>query len=53
MAFNYDTCIELCNTDEGQSIPQVQFKFIPITEIANQPINSVCGKSNLRKSNLY
>ena len=45
MTFNHDTCIEACDADEGQNIPQVQFNFIPISEIANRSANSTCGKS--------
>jgi hypothetical protein len=44
MTFNHDTSIEACDAGEGQNIPQVQFNFIPITEIANRAANSVCGK---------
>jgi hypothetical protein len=44
MAFNHDTNIEACDAGEGQNIPQVQFNFIPISEIANRAANSVCGK---------
>jgi replication factor A1 len=47
MTFNHDTCIEACDADEGKNIPQVQFNFIPISEIANRPANSTCGKSKL------
>ncbi len=43
MTFNHDTCIEACDAGEGQNIPQVQFNFIPISEIADRPANSVCG----------
>ncbi|CAF4348896.1 unnamed protein product, partial [Adineta steineri] len=44
MTWNHDTCIEACDADEGQNIPQVQFNFIPICEIANRPVNNTCGK---------
>ncbi|CAF1246914.1 unnamed protein product [Rotaria sordida] len=50
MTFNYDTCIEQCDTDEGQSIPQIQFNFIPISEIANRPANNVCDVIGVVKS---
>jgi hypothetical protein len=43
MTFNHDTCIEACDAGEGQNIPQVQFNFIPISEIADRPANGVCG----------
>lgn len=44
MTFNHDTCIEACDADEGKNIPQVQFNFIPIDEIANRPANTICGR---------
>ncbi len=44
MTFNHDTCIEACDVGEGENIPQVQFNFIPIIEIANRSANSICGK---------
>ncbi|CAF3669774.1 unnamed protein product [Rotaria sp. Silwood1] len=50
MTFNYDTCIEPCDADEGQCIPQVQFNFIPISEIANRPANSICDVIGVVKS---
>ena len=43
MTFNHDTHIEACDAGEGQNIPQVQFNFTPIDEIANKQANSVCG----------
>ncbi len=45
MTFNHDTCIEACDPDEGQNIPQVKFNFISIDEIANRAANTVCGKN--------
>ncbi|CAF3183622.1 unnamed protein product [Rotaria sp. Silwood2] len=50
MTFNYDTCIEQCDADEGQCIPQVQFNFIPISDIANRQANSVCDVIGVVKS---
>jgi hypothetical protein len=44
MTFNHDTSIEACDAGEGQNIPQVQFNFIPISEIANRAANTICGK---------
>lgn len=44
MTFNHDTCIEACEADEGKNIPQVQFNFIPIDEIANRAANTICGR---------
>jgi len=46
MTFNHDTIIEACDAREGENIPQVQFNFIPIKEIANRTANSTCGKLN-------
>jgi replication factor A1 len=46
MTFNHDTIIEACDAGEGENIPQVQFNFIPISEIANRSANSTCGRSN-------
>lgn len=43
MTFNHDTIIEACDAGEGENIPQVQFNFIPISEIANRATNSTCG----------
>ena len=44
MTFNHDTYIEACEADEGKNIPQVQFNFIPIDEIANRAANTICGR---------
>lgn len=44
MTFNHDTIIEACDAGEGENIPQVQFNFIAISEIANRSANSTCGK---------
>ena len=44
MTFNYDTFIEECHDNEEQNIPQIQFNFIPISEIASRAANSICGK---------
>ena len=44
MTFNHDTIIEACDAGEGENIPQVQFNFIPISEIANRSANSTCGR---------
>jgi replication factor A1 len=44
MTFNHDTIIEACDAGEGENIPQVQFNFIPISEIANRSANTLCGK---------
>ncbi len=43
MTFNHDTIIEACDVGEGENIPQVQFNFIPISEIANRAANTMCG----------
>ncbi|CAF1322117.1 unnamed protein product [Adineta steineri] len=50
MTWNHDTCIEACDADEGQNIPQVQFNFIPICEIANRPVNNTCDTIGVVKS---
>ncbi|CAF4443662.1 unnamed protein product, partial [Adineta steineri] len=50
MTCNHDTCIEACDADEGQNIPQVQFNFIPISEIANRPVNNTCDTIGVVKS---
>ena len=50
MTFNHDTCIEACDAGEGTNIPQVQFNFIPISEIPNRPANSVCDVIGVVKS---
>ena len=47
MTFNHDTIIEACDAGEGENIPQVQFNFIPINEIANRSANSICGKEKI------
>lgn len=44
MTFHHDTIIDACDAGEGKNIPQVQFNFIPISEIANRPADSTCGK---------
>ena len=44
MTFNHDTNIEACDAGEGENIPQVQYNFISIGEIANRQANSVCGE---------
>ena len=44
MTFNHDTIIEACDAGEGENIPQAQFSFIPISEIANRSANSICGE---------
>jgi len=44
MTFNHDTIIEACDAGEGENIPQAQFNFIPINEIANRAANTICGK---------
>ncbi len=44
MTFNHDTIIEACDAGEGENIPQVQFNFVPISEIANRTANTICGK---------
>lgn len=44
MTFNHDTLVDACDAEEGENIPQVQFHFIPIAEIANRPANTTCGK---------
>jgi hypothetical protein len=51
MTFNHDTIIEACDVGEGENIPQVQFNFIPIHEIANRTANSTCGKLILPREN--
>lgn len=43
MTFNHDTAVEACEVDEGENIPQVQFNFIPIEEVANRQPNTICG----------
>ncbi|CAF1562798.1 unnamed protein product [Rotaria magnacalcarata] len=50
MAFNHDTCIELCEDDEGNSIPKVQFNFIPISEVANRAPSTICDVIGVAKS---
>ncbi|CAF0967358.1 unnamed protein product [Adineta ricciae] len=50
MTFNYDTCIEACDAGEGDNIPQIQFNFIPISEVANRAANSVCDIIGVVKS---
>ncbi|CAF1163449.1 unnamed protein product [Adineta ricciae] len=50
MTFNYDTCIEACDAGEGDNIPQIQFNFIPISEVANRAANSVCDVIGVVKS---
>lgn len=50
MTFNHDTCIEECDAGEGDNLPQVQFHFIPIEEIANRAPNSVADVIGVVKS---
>ncbi|CAF0927115.1 unnamed protein product [Adineta ricciae] len=50
MTFNHDTIIEACDAGEGENIPQVQFNFIPISEIANRSANSTCDVIGVVKS---
>ena len=49
---NHDTIIEVCDTKDGENIPQVQFNFIPISEIANRTANSTCGKLNFIRAKI-
>jgi replication factor A1 len=50
MTFNHDTLVEACDAGEGEHIPQVQFNFIPISEIANRTANTVCDVIGVVKS---
>ncbi|CAF2246060.1 unnamed protein product [Rotaria magnacalcarata] len=50
MTFNHDTIIEACDVGEGENIPQVQYNFISISEIANRAANSVCDVIGVVKS---
>ncbi|UJR08912.1 hypothetical protein I4U23_013166 [Adineta vaga] len=50
MTFNHDTCIEACDAGEGDSIPQLQFNFIPISEVANREPNTLCDVIAVVKS---
>lgn len=46
MTFNHDTIVEACDAGEGENIPQVQYNFVSISDVANKPANSICGKRN-------
>ncbi|CAF1214168.1 unnamed protein product [Adineta steineri] len=50
MTFNHDTIIEACDAGEGENIPQVQFNFIPISEVANRTANTTCDVIGVVKS---
>ncbi|CAF4765905.1 unnamed protein product [Rotaria sp. Silwood1] len=50
MTFNHDTIIEACDAGEGENIPQVQFNFISISDIANRSANSICDVIGVVKS---
>ncbi|CAM4870960.1 unnamed protein product [Rotaria socialis] len=50
MTFNHDTIVEACDVGEGENIPQVQYNFISISEIANRAANSVCDVIGVVKS---
>lgn len=43
MTFNNDTVVEECE-DAVDSIPNVQYNFVPIAQLANMESNTVVGK---------